>query len=244
MRRAWLILGCLCCTLLVAAAASPATAAQGGSGTIKGRVRLMGKSPGNSVIRMGVDPKCAAANKGKQAVQEIVKAASDGGLANVFVRLEGSFPRTPPPQTPVVIDQRDCFYVPRVAGVMVGQPLQIRNSDNLLHNVHAVSNNGNEFNVAQVKAGVTDSFKMKKEELMLRLGCDVHRWMSAYIGVVTNPYYAVSDAAGNFQINGVPPGSYTIIAWHERYGPTRKTVKVTAGATTVVDFGYSGAEAK
>jgi hypothetical protein len=95
-----------------------------------------------------------------------------------------------------------------------------------------------QFNVAQARAGVIDSFRMKKEEVMLRLGCDVHSWMTAYAGVVNNPYFAVSDASGNFVIEKVPPGSYTIDAWHERFGEIKKAVKLTAGGTAPVEFGY------
>lgn len=229
---------------LTVAWAVPSPPVQSATGTIKGHVGLMGKLPGNSVIRMGVDPKCAEMNKGKPVVQEIVKATIDGSLANVFVRLEGKFPSTPVPKTPVVIDQRSCFYVPRVLGVRVGQVLEIRNSDNLFHNVHSVSNLDNSFNLAQARAGIVDTYKMKSEEVMLRLGCDVHRWMTAYIGVVANPYFAVTDTSGGFQIANVPPGTYTINIWHERYGPLKKMVKVTAGGTATADFSYTGNESK
>src|SRR5262245_7073462 len=128
----------LATTLVVAWVAVPASPAQSATGTIKGPVKLMGKLPGNRVIRMGRDPKCNELNKGKQTVQETVKAAIDGSLANVFVRLEGKFPSTPVPKTSVVIDQRLCVYYPRVLGIRVGQVLEMRNSDNLFHNVHSV----------------------------------------------------------------------------------------------------------
>src|SRR5262245_7007282 len=108
-----------------------ARAQSNNTGSIKGRIRLTGKLPGNSVIRMGRDPMCAKMNAGKQVVQEAVAASLDGGLANVFVRLQGSFPQTPVPNTPVTIDQRGCIYYPRVVGVRAGQTLQVRNSDNL-----------------------------------------------------------------------------------------------------------------
>jgi plastocyanin len=231
-------------TLTAAWAVVPMSPVQGGTGTIKGHVRLMGKLPGNSVIRMGVDPKCGELNKGKQVVQETVKAAVDGSLANVFVRLEGKFPSTPVPKAAVVIDQRACVYTPRVLGIRVGQVLEIRNSDNLFHNVHSVTNFDNSFNLGQARAGVVDTYKMKSEEVMLRLGCDVHRWMTAYIGVVAHPYFAVTDASGGFQIGNVPPGTYTISIWQERYGPLKKSVKVTAGGTATVDFSYTGNESK
>jgi len=230
-------------TLMAESAPSPPLV-QSPTGIIKGHIHLTGKLPGNSVIRMGMDPKCADMNKGKQVIQETVKATVDGSLANVFVRLEGTFPSTPVPKTPAVIDQRGCTYSPRVLGVRVGQILEIRNSDNLLHNVHSVTTHENQFNFGQSRAGIVDSFKMKNEEIMMRLGCDVHRWMMAYVGVVTNPYFAVSDAAGAFEIARVPPGTYTIDAWQERYGPLKKTVKVTAGGTATIDFAYTGTEPK
>jgi plastocyanin len=212
---------------------------QSATGTIKGHVHVSGKIPGNSAIRMGMDPKCSEMNKGKQVFQEIVRATKDGSLADVFVRLEGTFPATEVPKTPVTIDQRGCIYSPRVVGVRVGQVLEIRNSDALLHNVHSVTARGNQFNVGQARAGVVDSFKMKSEEVMMRLGCDIHRWMTAYVGVVNNPYFAVTDPSGSFEIRSVPAGTYTIDAWHERFGTVKKSVKVTAGTAVILDFTYT-----
>jgi plastocyanin len=212
------------------------------TGTIKGHVALTGKLPGNPVIRMGMDPKCSQMNSGKRVVQEYVLAALDGSLANVFVRLKGNFPQTPVPSQPVVIDQRGCVYFPRVAGVRVGQTVQIKNSDALLHNLDGLSGKNNGFNVAQPVAGMIYEFKPKDEEVMLHLACDVHRWMNAYLGIVTNPYYAVSTTTGSFQIDKVPPGTYTIEAWHERYGTVSKMVTVKAGAVASVDFSYASPE--
>jgi hypothetical protein len=226
----------------LAAGVVPSPAAQAGTGTIKGHVRISGKLPGNSVIRMRVDPKCGQLNQGKQVLNEAVKATLDGSLGNVFVRLEGKFPKTPIPAAPVTIDQSHCLYSPRVTGMRLGQTLQIKNSDSLFHNVHSASTQDNNFNLAQARAGVVDSYIPKKEEVMMRLGCDVHNWMTAYIGVVNHPYFATSDDSGNFTIGQVPPGTYTINAWHERFGPVKKTVTVTAGGTVKVDFTYTGNE--
>jgi len=237
-----LFAGVLAVATVTAVGVSPSPLPQAATGTIKGHVRLTGKLPGNSVIRMGKDPKCGQMNQGKQVVNEVVKATADGSLGNVFVRLEGKFPKTPIPAAPVTINQTACLYSPRVVGMQLGQTLQIKNSDNLLHNVHSVSDHDNNFNLAQTKAGVVDTFKPKNEEVMMRLGCEVHSWMHAYVGVVTNPYFAVSDASGNFTIEKVPPGTYTIDAWQELYGPVKKTVTVTAGGTATVDFAYTGNE--
>ena len=217
-------------------------AAQARGGTIKGRVRLTGKHPGNAVIRMGVDPMCGKMNAGKQVVQEQVVMSADGGLANAFVQLQGSFPRTAAPAQPVTIDQRACIYIPRVVGVQVGQALQVRNSDPMLHNVHSLSNGSNGFNVGQPVAGIVNTFQLKQEEVMLRLKCDVHRWMTAYIGVVAHPYFAVSGTGGTFEIVNVPVGTYMIQTWHERFGSLTRPVRVTAGATAIVDVPYTGEE--
>jgi hypothetical protein len=125
----------------------------------------------------------------------------------------------------------------------VGQVLEIRNGDSLFHNVHSVSNEGNQFNFGQARLGVADSFRMKNPEI-LQLGCDVHSWMKAYVGVVRNPYFAVSDTSGTFTVDSVPPGTHTIYAWHERFGELKKSVKVTAGATVTVDFTYPVGDGK
>ena len=211
-------------------------------GSIKGHIKLSGKLPGNSIIRMGMDPKCAEINRGKRVVQETVAAAIDGSLANVFVRLQGTLPQTPVPKEPVVIDQRGCIYQPRVVGVRIGQTLQVKNSDDLLHNVHSLTAKSNSFNISEPKAGMVQQFTMKDEEVMLRIKCDVHSWMTTYVGIVTNPYFAVSNEAGSFEIANVPAGSYTIQTWHERYGPLTQMVRVRAGAATTVDFTYTGNE--
>jgi plastocyanin len=218
-----------------------AAAAQTGAGTIKGRISVSGKPPGNPVIRMGMDPMCARINAGKRVVDEVVVATADGSLANAFVKLEGSFPRAAVPSEPVTIDQRGCIYGPRVVGARVGQVLRVRNDDNLLHNVHSISTAGNGFNVGQPMAGVQYDVRLKDEEI-LKLKCDVHRWMTAYVGVVSHPYFAVSGVDGSFTISSVPAGRHTISAWHERFGTLKQTAVVKPGATTTVTFAYAGGE--
>ncbi len=229
-------------SVVICLALASETLAQANTGTIKGHVRLSGKLPGNPFIRMGMDPMCSKMNAGKRILQEYVVATVDGSLANVFVRLQGNVPQTPVSTEPVVIDQRGCVYTPRVVGVRAGQVVQIKNSDALLHNVHGLSGKDNSFNVGQPTAGLVYQWKAKNEEVMLHLKCDIHNWMNAYIGVVTNPYFAVSDTTGTFQIDKVPPGTYTLQAWHERFGALTKTITVKAGAATTVDFTYTGNE--
>lgn len=224
--------------LATLATMSPGSSAQSG-GAIRGRVMLQGPAPGNTVIRMGMDPKCSELNAGKRVLQETAVVARDGGTANAFIYLEGRFPATPVPSAPVVIDQRSCLYGPRVVGMRVGQGLRVVNHDALFHNVHSSSAVGNSFNTGQPKAGMAFDYTPKAEEHMLKLGCDVHSWMTAYVGVMSHPYFAVSSATGAFEIGKIPPGSYTIHAWHERFGEMKKSVTIKPGTPTVVDFAYS-----
>jgi len=218
--------------------AAPAAASAAG-GTIKGRITFTGPEPGNRVIRMGMDPMCAAANRGKQTVNRIYLVGDHKTLGNVFVKVEGTFPATPVPATPVEIDQRSCVYTPRVVGARVGQTLVVKNSDNWLHNVHSDSARRNGINRSTPLAGMNVTMVLKDEE-MLRLGCDVHRWMTAWIGIVSHPYFAVSEGnGGTFTIANVPAGTRTITAWHEAFGTLTKAVEVKDGQTATVDFVYT-----
>jgi plastocyanin len=217
---------------------SASASAQGSTGTVKGRISFTGKEPGNRVIRMGMDPMCASANAGKRPINEVYLVGGANGLGNVFVKLEGSFPATPVPSQPVEIDQAACFYKPRVLGARVGQTLRVKNGDNLLHNVHSDSAKGNGFNFAEPVKGMQRDVTLKDEE-MLRIGCDVHRWMTAWVGIVSHPYFAVSDVEGTFTIANVPTGKRNITAWHEAFGTLTKAVDVKAGQTATVDFVYT-----
>jgi plastocyanin len=142
----------------------------------------------------------------------------------------------------VTIDQSGCIYSPRVVGARVGQTLQVRNSDRFLHNVHSLSAHTNSFNIGQPIAGMVLQFRLKDEEIMLPLKCDLHRWMTSYVGVVSHPHFAVSSTRGTFEIANVPAGTYTLQTWHERYGKLTQPVRVRASATTTVNFAYTGAE--
>jgi hypothetical protein len=228
---------------LPSSAALQTPKAGGRGGTITGKIHLAGPAPANPIIRMGADPLCNKMNRGGQRpVQQLVVTGADGGLANVLVDLQGSFPASPAPTEPVVIDQRGCIYTPRVAGARIGQTLRVVNSDMLLHEVHSISVKGNEFDTTQPKSGMVFNYQLKNEESPLRLGCRVHSWMTSYVAVLTHPYFAVSTDAGTFTIANVPAGKYTIRTWHERFGRLTKTVAVTPGETATINFEYTGNE--
>jgi hypothetical protein len=232
----------LAIALLLLVRTSAAPVSQGaGVGTIEGVVHLAAQPPRNRPIRMMADPACAQIHSGKQVIQETVLRAPDGGLANVFLHLRGAFPQSGAPAAPITIDQRGCLYIPRVQGARVGQVLQVKNHDETLHNIRSHST-VNPFNVSQPKAGMTFNFRLRSDDVMLHVRCDVHSWMTGYVGVVTHPFFAVTNARGAFTVPNVPPGKHTIQAWHEAYGPLTREVNVAAGATTKVSFEYRGDE--
>jgi plastocyanin len=218
--------------------AAAAPSAQATAGAVSGRIKLEGTAPPARVIRMGADPICQ--REGKGATSDVLVVGQGNSLQNVFVYVkDGLGTRTfPAPKTPVVLDQKGCRYQPHVFGVQVGQPVHILNSDPTLHNVHAVPKVNTEFNFGQPTAGMKSVKTFDKPEVMVPFRCDVHGWMNAYAGVVAHPFFAVSKADGSFEIKGLPAGTYTIEAWHERLGVQTAKVTVDAKGTGAANFAF------
>jgi len=200
-------------------------------------VRLDGPAPDNDAVRMNADPMCAKATGGRRVFDEAIVAARDGSLGNVFVELVGTFPDSPVPSDPVSIDQNGCVYGPRVVGLRVRQTLQVRNSDDGLHNVHGIAGDRDAFNVSQPMSGMVNTFR-PQEPGMLRLKCDVHTWMVAFVGVVNHPFFAVTGKDGAFVLQDVPEGSYDLRAWHERLGAVTARVHVESARPADVEIVY------
>jgi hypothetical protein len=197
------------------------------AGRISGRVLFEGEAPEARPIDMRSDAKCRDEADGE--TRERVVQVVDGGLDNVFVYIKGPIGDYvfATPTEPVKLDQDGCMYTPRVLGVRVGQPLAVSNSDALLHNVHAAATINQQFNTAQPFEGMVHTHAFRQPEIMVRFKCDVHAWMTAYVGVVEHPYFAVTRGGGEFELSDVPPGTYTIEAWHETLGS--RTVSLTLG---------------
>lgn len=225
-------------TVVALCATSTPIAGQVGTGTIVGHVHYMGPTPVNPVIRMGADPRCNKLYAGKRPTSQAFVVGADGAFANVLVNVDGSFPATPVPTTPAVLGQKDCQYVPRVVGARIGQTLEVRNADPTDHNVHSASMAGNDFNTTQPINSKPFDVTLKAGEL-LRVRCDNHTWMTAYIGIFDNPYFSVSGTDGAFTIANVPAGKQTVKAWHEVMGTQTQMVDVKAGASTTVDFTFA-----
>ena len=138
----------------------------------------------------------------------------------------------------MTVDQKECRYHPHVFGVQVGQPLEILNSDPTLHNIHAVAKNNREFNNGQPLQNMKTTHTFTAPEVMVPFKCDVHGWMNAFVGVLNHPYFAVTDAAGTFNLKTLPAGTYTIEAWHEKLGTMTQTVTIGAKETKDIAFTF------
>ena len=221
--------------LITFAVMQPAMAA-----TITGKVVFEGTAPTPQQIEMNADPSCAGAHS-EPVFTEDVLVGEGGALKNVFVYvkegLEGQTFETP--TEPVVLDQKGCRYQPRVFGVQINQKVKILNSDRTLHNVHGMPKNSKEFNLGMPIPGMKLFRKFKNPEVMVKFKCDVHPWMAAYGGVVSHPFYSVSDDAGTFELKDLPPGDYVIEAWHEKFGTQSQGITVGEDAQTI-DFKFVG----
>jgi plastocyanin len=221
-----------------AAPAAPPAVDPAIAATVSGKVTFTGTAPASAPIKLGSDPYCEKANPGLKTENEVV--SKDGAVGNVFVYVkDGLGDRAfPAPSQPVVLDQKGCHYTPHVLGIQVGQPLQIVNSDDTLHNIHGLPKANKEFNQGQPIQGMKMTHTFSTKEVMIPFKCDVHGWMNAWIGVIDHPYYAVTSTDGTFSLKGLPPGTYTIEAWHERLGTQTQTVTVGEKETKDVAFTF------
>ena len=209
--------------------------------TITGRVAFTGARPPAQRIDMSGEPACAAKHP-NGAFAETVVINDNGTLRNVFVYVKEGVPANlafPVPATAVEIDQDGCQYTPHVFGIQVGQTLNIKNADGLLHNIKARPTANRPFNVSQ-PTSMTTPRTFTTAEVMVPLECNVHSWMNAFVGVRNDPYYATTGADGTFSIGRLPPGTYTIEAWSEHYGTQTQQVTVGQHESKAITFTFHG----
>ncbi len=202
--------------------------------SISGKVTVKGDVKKRKKIKMDADPKCAALHADAPLMDDIVVDAN-GGVQWAFVWVkkgaEGKKPSDPVAQA--VINQIGCRYEPHVLGVVTGAELIIKNSDDLLHNIHALPFTNKEFNFGQPTKGLEEKKTFTAQEVMVKVKCDVHPWMSAWVGVVDHAFFATTGPDGTFAIpGGLPDGSYTVEVWHEGYKSVQAEVAVKGGAAT------------
>jgi plastocyanin len=211
---------------------------QSKAGHISGRVTFEGQVPENPRADMAGHDVCASANKDGFALRTFL--VENGGLNNVFVYVKdglGNYYFDTPAQV-VKVDQQGCRYVPHVFGAQVGQPIEISNGDPTMHNVGAVAKGNRAFNFSQPMQGLKNTVTFNAPEVMIRLKCDVHIWMSAYAGILDHPYYAVTADGGRFELKNVPAGTYTVEAWHEKLGIQTQNLTLGENDSKEVSFTF------
>ena len=225
---------------LAAAMDAGAAPAASGSSTVSGSIKLNGAAPAAERIKMDADPQCQLQHAEPVNKRDVV-VNGNGTLKNVFVYVkEGLQGKTfASPTQSAKMDQHGCMYEPHVLGVQVNQPIEILNSDSTLHNVNCKATKSKAFNIAQPTQGMKSTKSFAAPEIMVKCACNVHPWMSMYIGVTDHPFFGVSDDQGAFSLSGLPAGTYTLEAWHEKYGTQTQQVTVGEGESKSVDFAFT-----
>lgn len=207
-------------------------------GSVDGSVTLDGTPPPPRKINMAAEPSCAAEHAGSPALDQEVVMGDGKSLQNVIVYVkEGLGDRAfDAPKTPATIDQKGCTYVPHVVALMAGQNLEVRNNDKTTHNIHPVPKDNREWNKSQSPGAPAIEETFARPEVAIPVKCNVHPWMKAYIAVFKHPYFSVTAKDGKFDLKNLPPGTYTIEAWHEKYGTTSQQVTIGPKETKSISF--------
>ena len=224
-----------------------AYASKGDEGTITGTVAYAGTVPEAKKIDTSADAQCASKSPNLTSEDWVVK---DGKLAYTFVYIKdgtlsdgkkvGDYTWATP-STAATLDQNGCHYKPHVLGVMVKQSINITNSDPTTHNIHFTPKNNPDWNQSQPNGAAPLKHTLNVAEAMVPVKCNQHPWMKSYVGVMKHPFFAVTAEDGKYTISNVPPGTYTVVAWHEGPGTgTEKTMQVTVPAkgSAPADFSF------
>jgi plastocyanin len=221
-------------------AAAPATPIDMATvGDVSGKVTLDGAPPAFKAINMTAEPYCMKAHTSPVYPQEVV-TGEGGSLANVIVYVkEGLGDRAfDVPKEAVQLDQKGCMYDPHVVALMAGQELQVVNSDQTTHNIHPMPKDNREWNKSQPPGASPLEDTFARQEITIPVKCNVHPWMKSYIAVFKHPYFAVTGKNGSFDLKNLPPGSYTIEAWHEKYGTSDQQVTIGPKESKTVTFTF------
>jgi plastocyanin len=223
---------------LVVKAGGPVTSATNttSTSTLRGVVKFEGTVPKPTLIKMAADPSCAKQHP-TPVLNQDVAADPKGGLGNVVVFIadglsNGTFD---PPSQPVVIDQKGCMYQPHVLAMRTNQPLEVVNDDPTSHNIHPVPANNREWNKSEPPGSKAEE-TFQREEIAIPVKCNIHPWMRGYVAVFKHPFFAVTSKDGTFDLKNIPPGTYTIKAWHEKLGTSTQKITLGANETKAIEF--------
>jgi len=227
-------------------AAPPAAAApavdEASAATVMGKVAFTGEKPKVPTLDMSANPACSKAHSSPAKSEEVV-VNDNGTLKNVLVYVKGVPDKQyPAPSGAVTLDQKGCQYGPHVIGVMASQNIEVKNDDPTNHNIHPLPKINQEWNESQAPGSEPKmkSFAREENDPPIAVKCNVHPWMRSYIGVFNSPYFAVTGDDGSYTIKGLPPGTYTLVSWHEKYGKKESPLTVAAKDSKTVDVSYDG----
>jgi hypothetical protein len=206
-------------------------------GTVQGVVKLAGAAPAVPAIKTTKNQDYCGAS----IENPLYEVGKDGGLKNVEVFLKGVEKGKANPGGTITLLNTHCMFDPRVQGSSVGQQIKIASDDPILHNTHPQNNDTSAtiYNIALPFKGFSVTKPLPATPELIRVKCDAHEWMRAWIWEFEHPYYATTDASGHFEIKDVPPGTYTVVAWHETMGQKDASATVSAGKPATVDFSFT-----
>jgi len=223
------------------ASSLPVQSALEGVGVVRGAVHFSGAFPIMPMLDMSADPVCAASHSEQiEAEALVVNPNRTLRFAFVYIKEGLSVKNYEVPKEPAVLDQTGCRYVPHVLGLQTGQELVIANNDGTLHNVHGMPQKSKEFNLGMPVQGMKLKREFLEPEVMVKFKCDVHPWMSAFIGILPHPFFSVTGEDGTFEIKRLPAGNYTLEVWHEMLGIQTQPIEITPNGETVIDFTFQG----
>lgn len=210
------------------------------AGSVSGTVRLQGNPPSRRQINMAAVPNCSKQHSLPALTEEVVPG-NGGTLQNVIVYLKGDLVSYAfkVPESPVKLDQNGCIYKPHVIALMVGQPLEVTNSDQATHNIHSLAKANRPRNDSQSPGTAPIIQSFSHQEIAIQVKCNVHPWMKAYVAVLSNPYFQITGEDGSFEIKNVPPGKYELSAWHELYGTSENTITVGPNESKTVTITFN-----
>lgn len=228
---------CLPLFLLVCFCTVSASPAFAGGASITGKINFQGTAPTPQPINFGPEKQCALAHPDTPPKDESVVVNPNGTVKWVLVHVtEGAAGPFEAPKEPLLVDQLGCIFTPHASAVMAGQPVTFQNSDSVLHNVRTLSKTGQNMNLAQPIQGMKTNKVFKNPEIGMQLRCDVHFWMTSYLHILDNPYYAITGDDGSYTLSGIPAGTYILEIWHEKLGTKTETVNVADGENKALDF--------